>query len=161
MSELSKKYPLVTGATNPVLRMKNPPVSKITKDIKTFGEALLQLMYEYEGAGLAAPQVGENIRVIAVTFRKDDGKKMKRIGDTVMVNPQIVSKSDKMVVSEEACLSLPKLSGEVIRHETIKVTRQDLTGKKHAKKLSGYDAIIVQHEVDHLDGVLFIDKLAK
>lgn len=86
---------------------------------------------------------------------------MHRIGDTVMVNPQIISKSDKMVISEEACLSLPKLKGKVWRHDTIKVSRTDLSGKKHTEKLSGYDAIIVQHEVDHLDGVLFIDKLAK
>ncbi len=67
-------------------------------------------MYEYEGAGLAAPQLGENSRIIAVSFRKEGEKKLKRIGDTVMINPQIISKSDKMRVSEEACLSLPKLS---------------------------------------------------
>ena len=66
-----------------------------------------------------------------------------------------------MIVSEEACLSLPKLHGEVLRHETIKVTREDLNGKKHTEKLTGYNAVIVQHEIDHLDGVLFIDKLIK
>lgn len=76
-----------------------------------------------------------------------------------MINPQIISKSDKMIVSEEACLSLPKLSGEVMRHETIKVSREDANGKKHTDKFSGYNAVIIQHEVDHLDGVLFIDKL--
>ena len=76
-----------------------------------------------------------------------------------MINPQIISKSDKMIVSEEACLSLPKLSGEVLRHETIKVSWEDINGKKHTEKLSGYNATIIQHEVDHLDGVLYIDKL--
>ena len=76
-----------------------------------------------------------------------------------MVNPQIISKSDQMIVSEEACLSLPKLQGKVLRHETIKVSWDGLDGKKHTEKLSGYNAVIVQHEIDHLDGVLYIDKL--
>ncbi len=136
MSQLTKKYPLLTGANNPTLRAKSAPVAKITKEIKEFAKAILPLMYEYEGAGLAAPQIGENIRVIAVSFWKEDEKRMKRIGDTVMINPQIISKSDKMIVSEEACLSLPKLSGDVMRHETIKVTWEDTAGKKHTEKLS-------------------------
>ncbi len=161
MSQLTKKHPLLTGANNPTLRAKSSPVSKITKDIKEFGKDLLALMYEYEGAGLAAPQVGENSRVIAVSFRKENKEKLKRVGDALMINPQIISRSDKMIVSEEACLSLPKLHGEVLRHETIKVTREDLNGKKHTEKLTGYNAVIVQHEIDHLDGVLFIDKLIK
>lgn len=76
-----------------------------------------------------------------------------------MVNPEILSKSDKMIVSEEACLSLPKVQGDVLRHETIKVSWLDLQSRKHLEKFSGYDATIIQHEVDHLDGVLFIDKL--
>lgn len=161
MSQLTKKHPLLTGANNPVLRAKSAPVAKITKEVKQFGKDILALMYEYEGAGLAAPQIGENSRIIAVSFRKEDNDKLKRVGDTVMINPQIISKSDKMMVSEEACLSLPKLQGNVLRHETIKVTWQDLNGKKHAEKLTGYNAVIVQHEIDHLDGVLFIDKLVK
>ncbi len=159
MSTLSKKYPLETGANNPILRAKNAPVSKITKETKEFGKALLELMYEYEGAGLAAPQIGENTRMIAVSFWKDDGKRLKRVGDTVMINPEIISKSDKMIVSEEACLSLPKLSGDVLRHQSIKVTWLDLNGKKHTDKFSDYNATIIQHEIDHLDGVLYIDKL--
>ena len=78
-----------------------------------------------------------------------------------MINPEILSKSDKMMIFEEACLSLPKLSGDVLRHESIKVQWTDIDGKKHVKKLSDYDSVIVQHEVDHLDGILFIDKLVK
>lgn len=161
MSILTKKYPLFTGATNPVLRAKSAPVAKLTKELKQFWKDLLELMYEYEGAGLAAPQVGANIRMIAVSFWKEGEKKMKKIWETIMVNPHIISKSDKMIVSEEACLSLPKLTWDVLRHETIKVTWEDLAGKKHSEKLSGYNAIVVQHEVDHLDGVLYIDKLIK
>lgn len=64
-----------------------------------------------------------------------------------------------MIVSEEACLSLPKLQGKVLRHETIKVSRDGLDGKKQSAKLSGYNAVVIQHEIDHLDGVLYIDKL--
>lgn len=159
MTLLSKKYPLETGANNPILRKKNPPVAKVTKETKEFGKALLELMYEYEGAGLAAPQIGQNTRMIAVSFWKDDGKKLKRLGDAVMINPEIISKSDKMSVSEEACLSLPKQSGEVLRHDHIKLSRTDLNNKKHTQKFSDYDATIIQHEIDHLDGILFIDKL--
>ena len=79
MSSLSKKYPLETGATNPILRAKSTPVAKITKEMKEFAHALLELMYEYEGAGLAAPQIGANTRMIAVSFRKENGTKLKRI----------------------------------------------------------------------------------
>lgn len=116
-------------------------------------------MYEYEGAWLAAPQIGETIRMIAVSFWKEDEKRLERIGDTVMVNPQLIGRSDKMIVSEEACLSLPKLSWEVMRHETIKLSWEDLAGRKHTEKFSNYNAVIIQHELDHLDGVLFIDKM--
>lgn len=135
------------------------PVTKITKEIKEFAKDMIDLMYEYEWAGLAAPQVGENIRLIAVSFRKEKGDDFKRIGDTVMINPQIISKSDRMIVSHEACLSLPKLKGDVMRHESIKVTWEDMNGKKHTEKFEWYNAVIIQHEVDHLDGVLYIDKL--
>lgn len=159
MSMLSKKYPLLTGENNPILRAKSAPVSKITKETKEFAKSLLELMYEYEGAGLAAPQIGQNTRMIAVSFWKDDGKRLKRVGDTVMINPEIISKSDKMIVSEEACLSLPRRSGDVLRHQSVKIARTDVDGKKHTEKFSDYNATIMQHEIDHLDGVLYIDKL--
>lgn len=76
-----------------------------------------------------------------------------------MINPEIIEKSQEMIVEEEACLSLPDLRGNVARHKKITVSYLDEDGKAKTKKYSDFDAIIIQHEIDHLDGVLFIDKM--
>lgn len=152
-------YALETWANNQILRSVAKPVEKITKEIKTFGKILLDKMYEYEGVWLAAPQIWVSQRIIAVSFRKEKGEKTICLGDTVMVNPVIIQKSDEKYLFEEACLSLPKKRGDVLRHRHITVSYQTLDGKKHIKKLSNMSAVIIQHEIDHLDGILFIDKI--
>lgn len=152
-------YSLQTGARNPILREKAQHIDKITKDIKIICAILLEKMYEYEGVGLAAPQIWISKRIIAVTFWKDKNKKPICVWDEVMINPVITRRSDDKFLFEEACLSLPGARWDVLRNRHIKVHYKTPDGREHEKKLSSMSAVIVQHEIDHLDGVLFIDKV--
>lgn len=155
-------YPLVIGADHPILRKKSEPIMEFSKEIQDFSDILLALMYEYDGIGLAAPQLGENIRMIAVTHRKEQKwttKKRQIVEEYVMLNPEIIEHSEQKQVNEEACLSLPKVFGDVERYTRIKVKYFDSHGKWYTRKLQGFSAVVVQHEIDHLDGILFIDKV--
>jgi len=152
-----KSYQLQTWANNPILRAISKEVNEITSDIQQFCTDLQQMMYDEDGVGLAAPQIGHNIKIISTTQRKKD----KLTKETIMINPKILRKSDETAIDEEACLSLPKIIWSVKRHISIKVTYLDLKGNKHTKKLKHLNARIIQHEIDHLDGILFIDKLHK
>ena len=116
-------------------------------------------MYQNKGVGLAAPQVGENIRVIATSQRDKKKTKDKFLGETIMINPKIIEKSKETILREEACISLPNCTGMVRRYYAITVEFLDLKGKKQTKKYKEFNAVIVQHEIDHLDGVLFMDKV--
>lgn len=156
---MEKAYSLQTWAKNPILREKAQHIDKIDKDIRMMCAILLDKMYEYEGVGLAAPQIWISKRMIAVTFWKEKGKKQVCAGEEVMINPTITRKSDEKYIFEEACLSLPGRRWDVLRHRHIKVHYKTPDGREHEKKLSNMSAVIVQHEIDHLDGVLFIDKI--
>ena len=166
MKKLSIFYPLVVGEDQPVLRKKAERVENFTPEVEEFSDALLELMYEYDGVGLAAPQVGQSIRMIAVTQRKEQkgkGKGIRRnvIGELVMVNPEILEHSETTWINEEACLSIPGIFGEVKRYKWIKVKYFTPQGKQIIKKLTGRDSVVVQHEIDHLEGILFTDKLVE
>ncbi len=161
MSILSRKYPLQKGAQNPILRAKAQKIEEITPEIHNFALDLMELMREYEWVGLAAPQVGKSRRIIATTQWKHNKRGEKNTGETIMINPEIIEKSQEMTVEEEACLSLPDLRGNVARHKKITVSYIDEDGKPKIKKYNDFDAIIIQHEIDHLDGVLFIDKMVE
>lgn len=118
-------------------------------------------MYSNDGVGLAAPQIGKNIRVIATTQREKKSDKNKLIGETIMINPVITDTSKEMITAEEACLSVPDVFGFVRRHKSVTVEFLDHKGHKQTKKLKDFNATIIQHEIDHLDGVLFVDKMVK
>jgi len=136
------------------LHQLSEPVLKFDQELKELAAEMGQAMYDFEGVGLAAPQIGKNIRLIAVT----DGQS----GYKIYVNPEITFRSkDKVDMSEEGCLSVPGVFGFVPRAYKIRLRYQDLDGKKHKAKAKGMEAIILQHEVDHLQGTLFIDKVAK
>ena len=155
-------YPLITGKENPLLRQKSAPVTDFNREIQDFSDILLELMYAYDGVGLSAPQLGELIRVIAVThWKQPPGSKQKAriIGEYVMINPEIIQHSEKKQINEEACLSLPKIFGKVERYDWIKVRYFDPKGNLHIKRIQGFSAVVVQHEIDHLDGILFTDKI--
>jgi len=159
MINLKKFYPIQTWIDNKILRTKSKEIDKINSDILEFSEILMELMYEYDWVGLAAPQIWKNIRMLAITFWKENKKWSERIGEEIMINPQIVEKSQEILVSEEACLSVPDVIWKVKRHQNIVVEYLDILGRKKKKKLKNYNAFIVQHEIDHLDAILFVDKL--
>lgn len=113
-------------------------------------------MFEADGVGLAAPQIGKNIRMFVMNMNSG-GKDAVVVA---VVNPIIVSHSAATVVAEEGCLSIPGLYGKVERWKELVMEYTDLDGDRRVLKLAGMNARVVQHEVDHLDGVLFIDKLS-
>lgn len=147
------KYP------NPSLRNKNKdfdiPVEE--ENIKKLAKDMLKVMYAAEGVGLAAPQVGVNKRLIVYN---PTGDSKRWLDETVLVNPKIVEFSDATDEETEGCLSFPGMSGDVIRSKWIKVEAFTPRGKRIKKKLKGWEARIFQHEYDHLDGIVYIDKLS-
>lgn len=156
-------YPLQLGENNPLLRKKADRIEEITPEIKEFADILLTLMWEYDGVGLAAPQIGQSIAMIATTQRKKmpTAKNPDKdfLGETLLINPEIVQSSEELQCSEEACLSLPGQRGYVDRAKWVEVKYMDIKWQWKQQRFSGFNACIVQHEVDHLEGVLFIDKL--
>jgi peptide deformylase len=156
-------YPLQTWENNEILRKKSENVDIFDDEIKEFSEILLDLMYAYDGVWLAAPQVGKNIRVIATTQWKEIKKWNKTdkriIWETAMINPEILERSEEKRKWEEACLSVPGLCGDVERWTWIVVKYQDKKWKFHIQKYTWFSAVVIQHEMDHLDWVLFTDKV--
>lgn len=159
MSNLQKKYPLVYGADNLILRTVCEPVEKISSEIKEFWSNLLELMHIYDWVGIAAPQVWKTIRIAAFVQFNMKGNKWKVTMEDVLINPVILSKSETTEIEEEWCLSLPWILWNVERVDMIVVEYTNLLWKKVIHKAFWYNARIILHEMDHLDGVLFIDKL--
>jgi len=163
IEQIKAFYPLQTWENNQILRKKSKIVDIFDGEIQEFAEILLDLMYAYDWVGLAAPQVGRNIRVIATTQRKEEHKwnKNKRhiIGETTMINPEILEHSEEMKKWEEACLSVPWLCGDVERWARIVVKYQDKKWKSHIQKYTWFSAVVIQHEMDHLEWILFTDKI--
>ena len=135
---------------DPVLRQVAAPVREITPEIKQIIADMTETMWHQVGVGLAAPQVGLPHRILVM----DDGKR----GVQALINPVIESRSGT-VREEEGCLSLPGIFAEVERSRTITVRATDADGKPISFEAGGLKARVVQHELDHLDGVLFIDRL--
>ncbi|ERG66448.1 MAG: methionyl-tRNA formyltransferase [Exiguobacterium chiriqhucha] len=142
----------VVEIPNEILRVTCDPVTKFDKKLRQTVDRLFDTMYEYDGVGVAAPQVNLNQR-LAVVHTDDE------TGPLVLINPEIIETSGTEV-GLEGCLSIPGEFGFVERHETIVVKTQDLKGRTQQVKASGFFARAIQHEIDHLDGVLFTDKLA-
>lgn len=146
--------------SNHYLRTPSSPITKITKEHKELAKQMSKLMRSHEGVWIAAPQVGVNERIAIITHRKKDKKgEYQFINEEVVVNPLIVSKSDALRESAEGCLSLPGIEGNVMRHQEVKISYQNLKGEFKTAKLKEFDAAIIQHEIDHLNGVLFVDKM--
>lgn len=139
---------------DPVLRAKSKEVSKISKKIRTLIENMLDTMYSANGVGLAAPQVGENLRIFVIDVSRDD----EPLRPLVFVNPKIIKKSGGIAV-KEGCLSFPEAYTTVRRYSDIMVKALDINGKPFVMEAKNGEllAYAIQHENDHLDGVLFID----
>ncbi len=140
---------------DPVLRKKAAPVSQITPQIRGLAERMFEVMYGARGLGLAAPQVGVSQRVFIVDVEPEEGVRVKR----VFVNPVLVAKEGSMI-GEEGCLSIPGLYADVKRAARVVLEALDETGTPFRVEAEGMLARVLQHELDHLDGVLFVDRLS-
>lgn len=145
---------------NEILRQKCEKVSLVDDELRRFLDDMLETMYVDKGCGLAAPQVGVSKRIIVVDDNPSDEDKAAR-HPMYLVNPEIIWRSDEMVLFNEGCLSLPEQRAEVERHEKIRVRYTDYNGKEQEILADELLAIILQHEIDHLDGVLYIDHISR
>ena len=136
---------------DPVLRRRAVPVEAVTPEVRRLASDMIETMYDEVGIGLAAPQVGVSTRLMVVG--DEEGR-----GAQVLVNPTISAQGGK-VTAEEGCLSLPGVFAQVTRSEWVTLEAQDLEGRPVAVTARGLRARVFQHEIDHLDGVLFIDRL--
>ena len=142
---------------DPVLRKSARPVERVDAELRRLAEDMLATMYDAPGIGLAAPQIGVSRRLIVMDPAKDDQPK----APIVMVNPDILTRSKEMRVHEEGCLSIPDFTAEIERPALTRVAYVDLEGKQQEAELEGIWSTLVQHEIDHLNGVLFIDYLSR
>jgi len=140
---------------HPALRSKSDVVKIIDQEIHALAAGMLELMYERDGLGLAAPQVASGQRLIVMNFAGDHDQKDK---EYVAINPVIVE-AKGTVEDREGCLSFPGLYAKVRRHKTVRVQAYNLKGELYEMTCAELAARVWQHEIDHLDGVLFIDKL--
>lgn len=143
---------------DPVLRRKTKKVEKVTPDVRKLIDDMLQTMRDKQGIGLAAPQVGIGLRVAVVELDKDDD--LPGSGQTyILVNPELAQTSVEEDVGQEGCLSIPGWRGMVQRPARVTVRAMDKDGKRIKFDAEGYVARAIQHEIDHLDGILYTDKL--
>ena len=144
-------------APDPRLKAVSTPVEKVDAEIRKLVEDMADSMYAAEGIGLAAVQIGVPKRVIVIDLDQKEGKKNPQ----AFINPKITWASDEMAVFEEGCLSVPEIWEDVERAAKIKAEYLDRDGKKHELEADGLLATCLQHEMDHLEGVLFIDHLSR
>jgi peptide deformylase len=145
----------ILTAPDPVLKKKAVPVAEVGDRIRLLMDNMLETMYAAPGIGLAAPQVGVSERVVVI----DVGRSEENRQPLFLVNPQISWASDEDNVYEEGCLSVPELYGEVVRPKAVRVTYLDRDNNPGEIEADGLLATVIQHEMDHLDGILFIDHL--
>jgi peptide deformylase len=150
---------------NAILRQQTQPVQRFDADLQKLIDDMIETMREAPGVGLAAPQIGEPLSLAVIETMPEtdeDGNEIEGSRDLyVIVNPKIVWRSAEVVDGIEGCLSIPGYVGEVTRYEAIRVRAQDRSGRKLRLDLAGWDARIFQHEIDHLNGELYIDKLTE
>lgn len=146
------------------LRLVSKPVEAVTPEIKTLVADMFETMYDAPGIGLAAIQIGEPLRVVTIDLSKPEakeGEEPEPRKPQVFINPEIAWSSEEFSVYEEGCLSIPEYYEEVERPAEVKVRYLDLDGKAQEIVAEGLLATCLQHEIDHLDGVLFIDHLSR
>ena len=139
------------------LRKVSEPVKKIDAGIRKLVDDMLETMYDAPGIGLAAIQIGISKRVVTMDLAKKEEPKNPQ----VFINPEIVWSSDEKAVYEEGCLSIPEIYSDVERPAQVKVKYLDLEGELHEIEANGLLSTCLQHEVDHLNGILFIDHLSR
>ena len=143
---------------DPRLKRVSRSIDEVTDTLRKLAQNMCDVMYDEPGIGLAAPQVGEDVRLIVVDTEWNDEEKERN--PIVIVNPEI-SEAEGTIVWEEGCLSVPDFVADVTRAERVRVDGTDLDGKPIEIHAEGLQAVCFQHEVDHLDGVLFIDRISR
>jgi len=141
---------------SPILKRKVQPVVNIDGKLQQIIEAMAQTMYQAKGLGLAAPQVGIDARFFIYDVREKDAPNQL----SVLINPRIVEAEGEIISSNEGCLSVPDYRSDVKRFERILVEGVDRNGAPLRFELEGFPAIVMQHEIDHLEGILFIDRIS-
>lgn len=142
---------------HPVLREKALPVERVDADLRRLLRDMLETMYDAPGIGLAGPQVGVSRRVLVIDTARDEEPKAPRL----LINPEILSAGDIRRSHEEGCLSIPEVYAEVERPALVRVRYLDEEGRAREEDFNDLLATVVQHEIDHLDGVLFVDHLSR
>lgn len=150
-------YP-VTVFGDPVLRKKAEPITSDFKDLDTFIENMYETMYNSDGIGLAAPQVGQSIRVFVLDTTTDEETGPDGI-KRAFINPLILEKFGDVWTMNEGCLSVPEIKEDVVRPESVRIKYQDEKFVEHEEVFDGLTARVIQHEYDHLEGIMFVDYL--
>jgi len=140
---------------DPVLRKKSENVTEFDDDIRVFLDDMAETMIYEDGVGLAAPQVGVSKQIAVINREPGNPDTLIKV-----INPEITLFGDETDSFEEGCLSVPGIRGKVIRPVSLEMTYQDENGEKQELNVDGLEARIIQHELDHLDGVLFVDRLS-
>ena len=143
------------------LRLVSKPIEKVTPEIRKLADDMFETMYDAPGIGLAAIQVAQPLRLITMDLAKKDENGESQPKPRVFVNPEIISVSEEKSVYEEGCLSIPEYYEVIERPARVRVRFTDLDGKVHEEDAEGHYATCIQHEIDHLNGVLFVDYLSK
>ncbi len=140
---------------NPTLRLKAEPITEFDANLQKFAEHLVDMMYKYDGIGLASPQIGKSVRAIAVDISEAGDNPL------VLINPEITWSSEEIESDNEGCLSVPAIRGNVERPISVTVKAFDVDGNEVLfEKTEGLFARVLQHEMDHLDGIMFVDKVS-
>lgn len=142
---------------DPILRTVSKPVERIDEGVRKFAADMLDTMYDAPGIGLAAIQVAEPLRMLTIDLSKDDEKRAPQ----VFINPEILAVGDTASVYEEGCLSIPDYYADVERPASLTVRYLDLEGREQKMVADGLMATCLQHEIDHLNGILFIDHISR
>lgn len=145
-----------------MLRKVSAPIGDITPEIRKLADDMLETMYDAPGIGLAAIQIGEPVRLVTLDVSKkaEEGEEQQR-EPMVLINPEVTWRSEELSSYEEGCLSIPEYYEEVERPARVKVSYRDIDGKAQEIEADGLLATCLQHEIDHLNGVLFIDYLSR
>ena len=153
----------IVSIPDKILRQKTRPVTRFDADLQRLIDDMIATLREANGVGLAAPQVGQPIQlavILTLPEEDDDGNEIEDSRELfVIINPEIFWRSKEMIKGIEGCLSIPGYLGEVERHESVRVRGLDRHGRKLRLRLYDWTARIFQHEIDHLNGELYIDKL--
>jgi len=150
-------YP-VTVYGDPVLRKKAEPITNDFKDLKGFVSNMFETMYNSDGVGLAAPQVGQAIRIFVIDSTEAEEDELTGV-KKAFINPEILETSGDEWVLNEGCLSLPEIREDVVRPENVTLKYLDEEMVEHTETFSGFTSRVIQHEYDHLEGIMFVDYL--